>query len=80
MKQSFLPRVSIELKIFKQRLNRLYRKYQEVQKNNDDIVYFVDEESGFPHRKVTLKRQRDVRAQYEMLDEIGRQDKLFNFK
>ena len=31
-----------------------------------------DEESGFPHRKVTLKRQRDVRAQYEMLDEIGR--------
>ena len=32
----------------------------------------LDEESGFPHRKVTLKRQRDVRAQYEMLDEIGR--------
>ena len=34
--------------------------------------FFADEESGFPHRKVTLKRQRDVRAQYEMLDEIGR--------
>ena len=33
---------------------------------------YPDEESGFPHRKVTLKRQRDVRAQYEMLDEIGR--------
>ena len=33
---------------------------------------YLDEESGFPHRKVTLKRQRDVRAQYEMLDEIGR--------
>ena len=42
------------------------------------LMYFTfcanspDEESGFPHRKVTLKRQRDVRAQYEMLDEIGR--------
>ena len=42
------------------------------------LMYFIlsslylDEESGFPHRKVTLKRQRDVRAQYEMLDEIGR--------
>ena len=45
---------------------------------NHILMYFIfsstspDEESGFPHRKVTLKRQRDVRAQYEMLDEIGR--------
>ena len=35
-------------------------------------IFFADEESGFPHRKVTIRRQRDVRAQYEMLDEIGR--------
>ena len=40
--------------------------------HNDVFCSFIDEESGFPHRKVTLKRQRDVRAQYEMLDEIGR--------
>lgn len=34
--------------------------------------FFPDPESQFGHRKVTIKRSRDVRAQYELLDEIGR--------
>ncbi len=44
--------------------------------NKNKIIRFpVSEvESQFPHRKVTIKRQRDVRQVFEMIDEIGRWD------
>lgn len=35
-------------------------------------LLFPDPESQFCHRKVNVKRSRDVRAVFHMLDEIGR--------
>ncbi len=36
------------------------------------LLVVAEPESQFPHRKVVVKRARDVRAQYDLLDEIGR--------
>ena len=36
------------------------------------LCFIPANECDFEHRKVLIKRQRDVRQQYEMLNEIGR--------